>query len=120
MPLPKRSSVPLFLAAASLVLIAGRVEAQGTLGPALWQESISLQVQTLLTDMGSFMGSDPQVPEAHVLHCTGNRAHVLGQGGIHEHDERGVGRNHFFAGFHGAILHPNPWSRTPWQTPTIQ
>jgi hypothetical protein len=68
----------LFPAAASLLLLPGRVEAQFPLSPALWDENISLLVQTLETNSSSFMGSDPEVPEPHLEELSGTGYNVSG------------------------------------------
>lgn len=73
---PKRA-LP-FLAAAMLVLLAGRAEAQFPLSPALWQENISLDVQTIESQMTSFMGSDPNAPEPRTEALTGIGYDVTG------------------------------------------
>lgn len=73
---PKRA-LP-FLAAAMLVLLAGRAEAQGTLSPALWHENISLEVQTIESEMTSFMGSDQNAPEPRTEQLTGIGYDVTG------------------------------------------
>lgn len=68
----------LALVALSLVLFTGRADAQGTLSPAIWQESISLEVQTLEVNSTSFMGSDFNMPEPHTETLSGTGYEVSG------------------------------------------
>ncbi len=74
----RRTGTPSLLITAALVLLAGRVEAQGTLGAALWDESISLDVQTIEQETGSFMGSDPNRPEPGNVALSGTGYEVTG------------------------------------------
>jgi len=78
MTLSRHQMAPLFLAATLLVLLAGRVEAQFALSPAIWDENISLQVHTVGNNNTSYTGSDPLAPESHTEELSGTGYDVTG------------------------------------------
>lgn len=68
----------LFPVAALLLLLAVPVQAQFPLSPALWSESISLSVETIVLDTDSFTGSDPYAPEPNFLEVSGTGYNATG------------------------------------------